>query len=141
MRVFYWREKIRKSEYFSQFLGAYKFPRGFLARENFGNKKASKTAARKKKKPMVGGFTYDILRVCRVCPSLSFCVCWMFCLRNFVSLFLSQLVMVCLLTKFSLSFRDFLVLSHYLECVTLFVYGRTFTYDVVLSHYLVFVTL
>ena len=49
--------------------------------------------------------------------------------------------MVCLLTKFSLSFRDFLVLSHYLECVTLFVYGRTFTYDVVLSHYLVFVTL
>ena len=140
MRVFYWREKIRKSEYFSQFLGAYKIPRGFLARENFGNKKASKTAARKKK-TYGWGFTYDILRVCRVCPSLSFCVCWMFCLRNFVSLFLSQLVMVCLLTKFSLSFRDFLVLSHYLECVTLFVYGRTFTYDVVLSHYLVFVTL
>ena len=61
MRVFYWREKIRKSEYFSQFLGVYKIPRGFLARENFGNKKASKTAARKKKKPMIGGFTYDIL--------------------------------------------------------------------------------
>ena len=96
---------------------------------------------RGRKKPMVGGFTYDILRVCRVCPSLSLCVCWIFCLRNFVSLFLSQLVIVCLLTKFSLSFRDFLVLSHYLECVTLFVYGRTFTYDVVLSHYLVFVTL
>ena len=54
MRVFYWREKIRKSEYFSQFLGVYKIPRGFLARENFGNTKASKTAARKKKNLWLG---------------------------------------------------------------------------------------
>ena len=56
MRVFYWREKIRKSEYFSLFLGAYKIPRGFLARvfQNFGNKKASKLAARKKKPLWLG---------------------------------------------------------------------------------------
>ena len=62
MRVFYWREKIRKNEYFSLFLRASKIPRGFLARafQNFGDKKASKTAIfeiekSEEKKPMVGG--------------------------------------------------------------------------------------
>ena len=46
VRVFYWREKNRKSEYFCWFLRASKNPRGFLARafQNFGDKKASKTA-------------------------------------------------------------------------------------------------
>ena len=71
MRVFYWREKIRKSEYFSLFLGAYKIPRGFLARvfQNFGNKKASKMAAREKN-PYGWGF-YLRHFVCMSCLSLA----------------------------------------------------------------------
>ena len=73
MRVFYWREKIRKSEYFSQFLGVYKIPRGFLARENFGNKKASKTAARKKKTYGWGFYLRHF--ACMSCLSLALFLC------------------------------------------------------------------
>ena len=46
VRVFYWREKNCKSEYFCWFLRASKIKRGFSARaiKNFGDKKAIKTA-------------------------------------------------------------------------------------------------
>ena len=46
VRVFYWREKNRKSEYFCWFLRASKILRGFFARafQNFNDKKASKMA-------------------------------------------------------------------------------------------------
>ena len=73
MRVFYWREKIRKSEYFSQFLGAHETPRGFLARENFGNKKAGKTAARKKKTYGWGFYLRHF--ACMSCLSLALFMC------------------------------------------------------------------
>ena len=70
VRVFYWREKNRKSEYFCWFLRASKIPRVFLARviQNFVEKKSSKTAIfeiekseEKKKKPMVQGTNFQKL--------------------------------------------------------------------------------
>ena len=70
MRVFFWQEKIRKSEYTCDKLRPSKIPRGFLARaiQNFGDEKASKTAifeiekSEEKKKPMNSGIQLDILK-------------------------------------------------------------------------------